>query len=41
MSDAELIAAMEEIAVRSATRPIVDPRSVDEIIGYDDLGLPR
>jgi antitoxin VapB len=41
MSDAELIAAMEEIAVRSATRPIVDPRSVDEIIGYDDFGLPR
>jgi len=41
MSHAELIAAMEEIAVRSATRPIVDPRSVDEIIGYDDFGLPR
>jgi hypothetical protein len=41
MTDADLIAAMEAIAVRSAARPIVDPRSADEIIGYDDFGLPR
>jgi antitoxin VapB len=41
MSDAELVAAMEAIAVRSAARPVVDPRSADEIIGYDDFGLPR
>jgi antitoxin VapB len=37
----ELIACMEAIAVRSASRPVVDPRSIDEIIGYDDFGLPR
>ncbi|MBV9286252.1 MAG: type II toxin-antitoxin system VapB family antitoxin [Hyphomicrobiales bacterium] len=37
----EPIAAMEEIAARSAARPLVDPRSPDEIIGYDDFGLPR
>ena len=37
----QLIAAMEEIAARSAARPVVDPRSPDEIIGYDDFGLPR
>ncbi|WP_158658573.1 type II toxin-antitoxin system VapB family antitoxin [Methylocystis bryophila] len=37
----ELIAWMEEIAVRSAARPVADPRSIDEIIGYDDFGLPR
>jgi hypothetical protein len=37
----ELIARMEAIAVRSASRPVVDPRSIDEIIGYDDFGLPR
>jgi antitoxin VapB len=37
----ELIARMEAIAVRSASRPLVDPRSIDEIIGYDDFGLPR
>jgi hypothetical protein len=32
---------MEAIAARSAARPIADPRSADEIIGYDDFGLPR
>jgi antitoxin VapB len=37
----ELIAAMEEIAARSAARPVVDPRSPEEIVGYDDFGLPR
>jgi len=37
----ELIAGMEAIAARSAARPVVDPRSIDEIIGYDDFGLPR
>lgn len=37
----QLIAGMEEIAARSAARPLVDPRSPDEIIGYDDFGLPR
>ena len=37
----QLIAGMEEIATRSAARPAVDPRSPDEIIGYDDFGLPR
>ncbi|HZZ61575.1 MAG TPA: PSK operon transcription factor [Roseiarcus sp.] len=37
----ELIAGMEGIAARSAARPLVDPRSPDEIIGYDDFGQPR
>ena len=37
----ELLAMMEEIALRSAARPVADPRSIDEIIGYDDFGLPR
>jgi hypothetical protein len=41
LSRDELIAGMEEIAVRSAARPLADPRSIDEIIGYDDFGLPR
>ena len=41
LTKAELIAAMEAIAVRSAARPMADPRSIDEIIGYDDFGLPR
>ena len=37
----ELIATMEAIAARCAARPVADPRSIDEIIGYDDFGLPR
>lgn len=37
----ELIAAMEEIATRSAARPTANPGSINEIIGYDDFGLPR
>ena len=41
MSKAALIAEMEEIAARSAARPTADPRSIDEIIGYDDFGMPR
>ena len=41
MSKAELIAEMEEIAARSAARPTADPRSIDEIVGYDDFGMPR
>ena len=41
MTKAELIAEMEEIATRSAARPTADPRSINEIIGYDDFGMPR
>jgi antitoxin VapB len=37
----EFIARLDEIAARSTARPVVDPRSPDEIIGYDDFGLPR
>lgn len=37
----EFFARLDEIALRSAARPIVDPRSDDELIGYDDFGLPR
>jgi hypothetical protein len=37
----ELIARMEAIALRSAARPAADARAIDEIIGYDDFGLPR
>lgn len=37
----EFFARLDEIALRSAARQVVDPRSDDEIIGYDDFGLPR
>jgi antitoxin VapB len=29
-----------EISERSAARPLLDPRSADEILGYDERGLP-
>jgi len=29
-----------EISDRSAARPILDPRTPDEILGYDERGLP-
>lgn len=28
------------IARRCATRPVKDPRGSDEILGYDEIGLP-
>jgi antitoxin VapB len=40
-SKEDFIAALDEIAARCAARPVGDPRSADEIIGYDDFGLPR
>jgi len=30
-----------EIAHRGACRPVLDPRSPDEILGYDEHGIPR
>lgn len=32
---------LDEIAKRCADLPIVDARSDDEILGYDEKGLPR
>jgi antitoxin VapB len=32
---------LDEIACHSARLPVRDPRPADEIIGYDDTGLPR
>lgn len=29
------------IARRAASLPVLDPRTPDEIIGYDEFGLPR
>ncbi len=36
----DLIAELTDIALRCARRPVLDPRSADEIIGYDENGLP-
>jgi antitoxin VapB len=32
---------LREIADRCAALPLIDPRSPDEIIGYDEFGVPR
>lgn len=32
---------LNEIALHCATLPELDARSADEILGYDDRGLPR
>jgi antitoxin VapB len=32
---------LEEIATHCASLPVLDARSPDEILGYDDKGLPR
>ncbi len=41
LSRGELMRQMEEISARSGARPLVDPRSPDELLGYDEYGLPR
>lgn len=35
------LAKVEAIARRSASRPVLDPRTPDEIIGYDEFGIPK
>jgi len=39
------VASVEEdlraLVMRGRQRPALDERSADEIVGYDDLGLPR
>ncbi|MEP7363973.1 MAG: type II toxin-antitoxin system VapB family antitoxin [Acidobacteriota bacterium] len=32
---------LEQIAEHCARLPVIDPRSADEILGYDENGLPR
>ena len=40
LSRDELLARVTKITDGSASIPVRDARSADEIIGYDDLGLP-
>jgi hypothetical protein len=32
---------LREISARCAARPIIDVRSDDELMGYDEFGIPR
>lgn len=36
-----LIEELEEIALHCASLPVLDSRQADEILGYDQQGLPR
>jgi hypothetical protein len=40
-SPAEKGAAIEAIVARLKKLPVLDPRPADEIVGYDEIGLPR
>lgn len=37
----DLVAELMEISRRCAALPVLDSRQPEEIIGYDELGLPR
>ena len=39
--DEKQLARLNEIALNIARMPELDPRSAEEIIGYDEHGLPR
>ncbi len=41
LTPAEKRQRLLEISERSAARPILDPRLPDELLGYDEHGLPR
>ncbi len=38
---AEIRSATDDVVARLRALPILDPRTPDEILGYDDHGLPR
>src|SRR5262249_54144517 len=39
-SPEKIIQALDELSRRHAALPVLDTRSIDEIIGYDEFGLP-
>lgn len=41
LSREDLLARMSEITDGFASLPVLDPRAADEIVGYDENGLPR
>lgn len=36
-----VVARVMRISDRISSRPVIDPRSPDEIIGYNDFGIPE
>ena len=41
LSPEQVIQALDELSRRHVARPVLDTRSIDEIIGYDEFGVPR
>lgn len=41
LTPAEKLAAIQALSRQHAERPTYDTRSIDEIINYDEFGLPR
>ena len=37
---AERVMTLDDVILRARALPVVDARSADDIIGYDDAGLP-
>lgn len=36
-----LVSRVLELGRRASSRPVLDPRSPDEILGYNEIGVPR
>jgi len=36
-----LLRRVKELAREISSRPVLDPRTPNEILGYDDIGVPR
>lgn len=41
LSPEQVIQALDELSRRHVARPRLDTRSIDEIVGYDEFGIPR
>ncbi len=41
LSGRRLADELDEIALHTASLPVLDDRDADEILGYDESGLPR
>jgi antitoxin VapB len=41
LNQERLIQRVMELAKRASSRPVLDPRSPEEILGYNEIGVPR
>jgi antitoxin VapB len=38
--EVDVVSRLDRLVVEYTTHPVADPRSADELIGYDEAGLP-